>query len=50
MPAITVTYIAIRDASTLGNLLYYGQVGAPKTTNVGDTYTIRAGDLTIALS
>lgn len=50
MPAITVSYIGIRDASTLGNLLYYGQVGSPKTTNVGDTYVIRAGDLTLALS
>jgi hypothetical protein len=50
MPAVTVTHIGIRNASTGGNLLFFGAVGAPKTTNVNDTYTIRAGDLTLALS
>lgn len=50
MPAITVTHIGIRDSSAGGNLLFYGAVGAPKTTNTNDTYTIKAGDLTLALS
>lgn len=50
MPAVTVTHIGIRNASTGGNLLYFGAVGAPKTTNVNDTYTIRAGDVVLALS
>lgn len=50
MPATTVSYIGIRNASTAGNLLFFGAVGAPKTTNANDTYTIRAGDLTIALA
>lgn len=50
MPAITITYIGLRTAATGGTLLYYAALGAAKTTNLGDAYTVRAGDLTVVMS
>lgn len=48
MPATTVTYWGIYDASTAGNLLYYGQFDSPVTTSSGDTVTVSSGTLTIS--
>jgi hypothetical protein len=48
MPALTVNYVAIYDALTAGNLLYYAAATAAKTTNVGDTVTIAIGGITVA--
>lgn len=50
MPAVTVTYLGIRDAVTGGNLLFYGAWASAKTLNAGDTYTVKAADLVNALS
>jgi hypothetical protein len=49
MPAITIGWVGIRSASTAGNLLFYGALAAAKTTNAGDTFTVKAGDLNAAL-
>lgn len=49
MPATTVTYLALMSAATAGTHLFYGQLSPAKTANAGDTFTIRAGDLNIAL-
>ena len=49
MPACTVTHISIKDALTAGNTLFYGPLVTPKTVNAGDTFTIAAGDLDVAL-
>lgn len=48
MPAATVTHFGIYDASSAGNLLYYGAFTASKTTTSGDTLTITAGNLTVS--
>lgn len=48
MPASTVTHMAIYDASTSGNLLYYGVLGSPKTIEAGNTATLADDDLTIS--
>lgn len=48
MPAATVTHFGIFDASTAGNLLYYGTFAASKTTTSGDTLTIPASGLSIS--
>lgn len=48
MPAATVTHFGIFDASTAGNLLYYGAFSASKTTTSGDTLTIPASGLSIS--
>jgi hypothetical protein len=49
MPATTVRGMAIMDASSAGNMLFYGTLATAKTTNAGDTYTVKLGDLSIAL-
>lgn len=48
MPAATVVSVAVMSASTGGTHLFYGTIS--KTTNAGDTFTIRAGDLNIGLT
>lgn len=50
MPAMTVNYIAIYDAATAGNLLYYAATAAAKTTNAGDTVSIAIGGLSVSES
>lgn len=50
MPAATVTHFGIRDASTAGNLLYWGPLTASKTTSSGDTLTVSASGLTVSES
>lgn len=50
MPATTVSYVAIYDASTAGNLLYYAAAAASKTTNSGDTVSIAAGGISVSES
>jgi hypothetical protein len=38
----TIVEVAIYDASTLGNELFYGAVGSPPTVGIGDTASITA--------
>jgi hypothetical protein len=45
----TVTYAAIYDASTSGNLLAYGALSSSKTIASGDVLRIPAGDFDITL-
>jgi len=42
-----VVAFAIMDASSAGNMLYWGDLSAAKTINDGDTAKIPAGDLDI---
>lgn len=49
MPAVTVGFVAIMDAATVGNVLYYAALSANKTTSVGDTLSFAVGDLTVTL-
>ena len=46
----TVTHIAIYDAQTAGNMLYYGQLTASKTIASGDQLRVAAGDITVTLA
>ena len=48
MPAATVTHFGIFDASTSGNLLYWGAFSASKTTTSGDALTIPSSGLSIS--
>jgi hypothetical protein len=45
----TVTHIGIFDASSAGNLLFYGALTASKAVGSGVTFFIAAGDIDIAL-
>ena len=50
MPADTVRFVAIMDAATSGNVLFYGQLTSDKTVGAGDTFTIAIGDLDVTLA
>jgi hypothetical protein len=46
----TVTYVAICDALTAGNILYWGPLAVAKTVNVGDTLSFAASALSVSES
>jgi hypothetical protein len=46
----TITHIAVMDATTSGNVLFYGAVTTSKTIEVGDTFQISSGNLTVTLA
>lgn len=46
----TITHIAILDALTAGNVLFYGALTTSKTIEDGDTFQITAGNLTVTLA
>ena len=46
----TVTHVAILDASTGGNVLFWGQTTSSKLIETGDTFQVTAGNLTITLA
>jgi hypothetical protein len=45
----TVTAVAIYDASTAGNMLWWGTLSASKTIAQNDQFKIATGNLTISL-
>jgi len=45
-----ITHVAVMDASSGGNVLFYGAVTTPKTIESGDTFQVTAGNLTISLA
>jgi hypothetical protein len=45
-----VTCVAIMDALTTGNVLFYGQLSVAKTVTTGDTFQIAIGNLQVTLS
>mgnify|MGYP001210083673 FL=1 len=45
-----VTHIAIMDASTSGNVLFFGQLTTSKTVSSGDQFTISSGNLSVSLA
>ena len=47
MPAVTVTHWGIRDASSGGNLLYFGAFDLPIELNATDDLPIASGDIVI---
>ncbi len=46
----TITHIALMDASTGGNVLFYGALSTTKVVTDGDTFQINSGSLTITLA
>lgn len=45
-----VTCLAIMDASTSGNVLFYGELTVSKTVTTGDTFQIAIGNLQVSLT
>jgi hypothetical protein len=46
----TITHVAVMDASTSGNVLFWGAVTTSKTIESGDTFQVSSGNLTITLA
>jgi hypothetical protein len=46
----TITHVAVMDAATSGNVLFYGAVTTSKTIETGDTFQVSSGNLTVALA
>jgi len=46
----TITHVAVMDAATSGNVLFYGAVTTSKTIEQGDTFQVSSGNLTISLA
>jgi hypothetical protein len=46
----TVTHLAIMDAESGGQVLYYGLLDSSKLIETGDTFVIQSGNLTITLA
>lgn len=47
LPSTTLTHVAIWDATSAGNMLYYAALLAPKVIASGDGYTISTGQLVV---
>ncbi|CAN7360675.1 phage tail fiber protein [Paenibacillus sp. LjRoot56] len=45
----TINYVGVFDASTSGNLLFWGALTASKTVASGDTFKITTGSFTVTL-
>ena len=46
----TITHVAVFDAESEGNMLFYGILDASKAIGTGDQFVIAAGDLEISLA
>jgi len=46
----TITHIGIRDALTVGNLLYHSPLDASKTIATGDVFRVAVGSLSVTLA
>jgi hypothetical protein len=46
----TITHVAVMDAETSGEVLFYGAVTTSKTIETGDTFQVSSGNLTISLA
>jgi len=46
----TITHVAIIDASTSGNVLFWGAVTTSKTIESGDTFQISGSNLSVSLA
>jgi hypothetical protein len=46
----TITHVAVMDALTTGNVLFWGAVTTPKTIETGDTFQVSSGNLTVSLA
>lgn len=47
LPAATITHVAIMDASTGGNMFYYGALASSVTASAGSDLTFSTGSITV---
>lgn len=46
----TITHVAVMDAASGGNVLFWGAVTTAKTIETGDTFQVSSGNLTVSLA
>jgi len=46
----TITHLAVMDASTAGNVIFYGSLSSSKLIENSDTFQITSGNLTVTLA
>lgn len=46
----SITHVAVMDAETAGNVLFWGAVTSAKTIESGDQFQVSSGNLTISLA
>ena len=46
----TISHVAVMDAASAGNVLFWGAVTTSKTIESGDTFQVSSGNLTISLA
>jgi hypothetical protein len=46
----TVTCLAIMDALSSGNVLYFGELSVSKTVTTGDTFQVAIGNITVSMT
>lgn len=46
----TVTHVAVMDALTGGNVLFWGQATTAKTIETGDTFQVSSGNLSVSMA
>lgn len=46
----TITHVAVMDASSSGQVLFWGAVTTSKTIESGDTFQVSSGNLTVSLA
>ena len=46
----TITHVAVMNASTAGQVLFWGAVTTAKTIETGDTFQVSSGNLTVSLA
>ena len=46
----TITHVAVMDAESSGNVLFWGAVTTSKTIETGDTFQVTSGNLTVSLA
>ena len=46
----TITHVAVMNASSAGEVLFYGALDTSKTIDSGDTFQITTGNLTVSLA
>ena len=46
----TISHVAVMDAESSGNVLFWGAVTTSKTIETGDTFQVTSGNLTVSLA
>jgi hypothetical protein len=46
----TITHMALFDAASSGNMIWYGELTSPRTVNLGDQFRFAAGSVALSMA